>query len=203
MISWAITVCNEHKELKRLLSQLEQVPVTDEIVVVTDEHNTTDEVLNVLDEFPTVDVYSHSLNGDFSTHKNFLKSKCTCDYIFQVDADEYLNDFLLEHIHLILKENDAIDAFVVPRINTVSNITKSDIYEWGWKLNENNWINFPDYQWRIFKNDPRIKWVNKVHEIVVGYTLYAALPAEPEYCLYHPKDINRQRAQNEFYRTLE
>ena len=63
-------------------------------------------------------------------------------------------------------------------------------------------INWCDYQTRIVKNTPSIKWKNKVHEILEGYKQYAALPAEDEFCLLHPKTIERQEKQNSFYNTI-
>ena len=61
---------------------------------------------------------------------------------------------------------------------------------------------FPDYQWRIYKNVSYISWVNKVHEHLVGFKTYAPLPAEPEFCLLHHKNIEKQEKQNKFYNSL-
>ncbi len=63
-------------------------------------------------------------------------------------------------------------------------------------------INFPDYQMRIIANKPDIKWKNNVHEIIVGHKTYGVLPATKEYCLYHPKKIDRQERQNNLYSTI-
>jgi len=63
-------------------------------------------------------------------------------------------------------------------------------------------INFPDLQTRITRNDPKIKWVGKVHEVLSGFDKYATLPLEEEYCLYHVKDIKKQESQNQFYSTI-
>ena len=41
--------------------------------------------------------------------------------------------------------------------------------KWQWKVNEQGWVNWPDYQWRIWKNIKRIKWKNKVHEVLEGH----------------------------------
>ena len=50
-ISYAITVCDEHEELDRLLSFLiENIREEDEILVQCDENNTTSEVLKVLNK---------------------------------------------------------------------------------------------------------------------------------------------------------
>ena len=69
-------------------------------------------------------------------------------------------------------------------------------------MSDKGWINYPDYQTRILKNSPEIKWHNKVHEVIKGYKKFATLPTNPEYSLWHPKEITRQEAQNNFYNTL-
>jgi hypothetical protein len=141
------------------------------------------------------------LNKDFASFKNNLSKYCTKDYIFQIDADEYPHLYLIESLPQILEYNP-IDAILVPRINTVGGLTAQHIGQWGWNVNENGWVNFPDYQWRIWKNNKKIKWINKVHERLDGFQTYSPLPQMEEYCLYHPKDIKRQEKQNQFYNTL-
>ena len=74
--------------------------------------------------------------------------------------------------------------------------------QWGWNVNEHGWINWPDYQWRIWKNKPEIKWINKVHERLDGFLSYASIPADESLALRHPKTIDRQIKQNEYYNTL-
>ena len=63
-------------------------------------------------------------------------------------------------------------------------------------------INFPDYQARIYKNDPKIKWEGKVHETITGYETIAELPTEEYLCLLHHKSISKQEQQNKLYETL-
>jgi hypothetical protein len=41
-----------------------------------------------------------------------------------------------------------------------------------------------------------------VHERITGFKTQAPLPAEEEWSLYHIKDIERQRMQNDFYSTI-
>ena len=90
----------------------------------------------------------------------------------------------------------------MPRVNTVEGLTQEHIDKWRWNLNEDGWVNWPDYQWRIWKNKPEIKWKNKVHEVLDGFKTYAPLPAQEELALYHPKEIERQEKQNAYYDTL-
>ena len=63
-------------------------------------------------------------------------------------------------------------------------------------------MNWPDYQWRIWKKKPEIKWRNKVHEVLDGYKTYSPLPAQEELALYHAKEIKKQEKQNKYYETI-
>jgi glycosyltransferase involved in cell wall biosynthesis len=202
MISIAITVCNEHEELETLLDYLSDRALSPEyeIVVQIDKDNHTDDVISVI-VGRGIKHWFHPLNKDFASYKNELANHCEGKYIFQIDADELPSVELLDILPSILESNPEVDVYLVPRINTVSGITEEHILKWGWRY-ENDRVNFPDYQWRIYRNDKSIKWKNKVHEVLEGYKQYAALPPEDEFCLIHPKTIKRQEKQNEFYNTI-
>jgi glycosyltransferase involved in cell wall biosynthesis len=200
-ISYAITACNEHTELDRLLEQLsKEIPSTDEIIVQLDSENFTQEVEKVVEKYHNITRIYYSLNSDFATFKNNLKKHCIKDYIFFIDADEYLSDTLLLNISQILEINDTVDIFAIPRINTVEGLTQEHIQKWGWSVNQDGWVNYPDFQTRILKNIPEINWINKVHERLVGAKTIVPLPEG--YDLIHPKTIERQEKQNNYYNTL-
>jgi len=200
-ISYAITACNEHTELERLLNQLStNISSEDEIIVQLDSENFTQEVERVVEKYSKTTRIYFALSGDFATFKNNIKKHCTKEYIFFIDADEYLSEELIENLKEILEQNIHTQLFLIPRINTVEGLTPEHIQKWRWNVNDKGWVNFPDYQTRIVKNEPEINWENKVHERLVGFKLYASLP--DEYCLIHPKDIKRQERQNDFYSKL-
>tara|TARA_R100000664_G_C2741677_1_gene130056 strand:- start:187 stop:816 length:630 start_codon:yes stop_codon:yes gene_type:complete len=207
-ISYAITVCNEHKEIERLLTFLfEHKRKEDQVIVQMDKDSMTDEVINVCERFENrpFDEYrliEASLNKNFATYKNNLNENCDGNWIFQIDADEIPSEYLLEALPFILEANEDTEAFWVPRVNTVAGITDEHITKWGWKLNEDGWVNFPDWQMRIYRNKPEIYWIKPVHEQLKGFTKFANLPAEEKYALYHPKNIGRQEKQNAFYETI-
>ena len=200
-ISYAITACNEHVELERLLDQLSSSIRDEDEIVVQMDFTATDEVKDVVNKYKLMS-YFHPLNGDFATFKNNLSSLCTKDYIFQIDADEYPHPELIPLLPSILEANDDTDVFLVPRINTVEGLTEQHIKQWGWNVDHHNRVNFPDYQWRVWRNVSTIKWINKVHERLDGFGMYTNFPPLEEMCLYHPKDIKRQEKQNQFYNTL-
>jgi hypothetical protein len=99
-------------------------------------------------------------------------------------------------------EANQVDVIRVPRINTVKGMNQDHMQQWGWAVNEHGWINFPDYQWRIYRNATHIKWENKVHEILTGYETISHLPTDSEWCLIHEKTIERQIKQNNYYKNL-
>ena len=208
-ISFAITAYNEHEELKVLLNQLEQIAKSEDEIVIQLDSKATPEVLSLVDQFITKDFdftvkkCIFDLNNHFADFKNNLKSYCTKDWVFQIDADETLSETFSRVIHEVLDANDGIDLIAVPRVNIVKGLEQSDIIQWHWQVNSQGWVNWPDPQHRIFRNKPEVKWVNKVHEKIVGWKTYAELPSEDDsYALYHIKDIDRQRQQNEFYSKI-
>ena len=203
-ISYAIPVCNEYKEIEYLLQYLiKHVREGDEIIVQCDEGNTTLEVYKVLNKCADrVKIIEYPLNNDFAAFKNNLKDNCEGDYIFQIDADEYPEEYLMSTIGWFIENNPNIDIFWVPRINKVNGLTQKHIEKWGWRVDPKGRINFPDYQCRILKNTPSIKWKNKVHEVLTGHKTESHIPANDEFCIHHIKDIERQEQQNEFYNTL-
>ena len=208
-ISYAIPVCNEIQELQSITKYLlKKKSKEDEIVILVDESNHTQEVKDYVEILAeecadqNVSRSYHSLNGDFASHKNYLNSCCTGDWIFQLDADEFPDDYLMQMLPAIIASNPGLDAYWVPRINTVYGITQEHIDKWGWQISHGDRINFPDYQLRLYKNTPEIKWTKKVHEQLVGYKKFGQLPVNDEYCIHHPKSIERQEQQNEFYEKI-
>jgi glycosyltransferase involved in cell wall biosynthesis len=208
-ISYCITACNEHEELSKLLHILKQkINPEDEIVIQVDSINVTNEVLNIAEQTVSsasnVKLVKFPLNKDFAYFKNNANTYCTKDFIFQIDADEFPDDVLLENIHTIIESNDQVDLFVVPRKNTVKGLTQEHIQKWRWQVNENGLVNWPDYQTRLYKRNRDIRWQRKVHEYISGYKRMSYLPdiEDMNLCLHHPKTIERQEKQNKFYETI-
>lgn len=205
-ITYAITVCNEFIEIQRLVGfLLQHKRQQDNIVILYDEANGDPEVESFL--------RTHSVNNEFAWYKgkfdrhfanwkNKLTSLCSGDYIFNIDADEIPHEKLMELLPEILEENIECDVIMVPRVNTVKGLTQEHIQKWGWRVDEKGWVNWPDEQWRIYKNKPEIKWVNKVHERLEGFKVWTHLPIIEEFALYHPKTISKQEKQNNLYNTI-
>lgn len=204
-ISFAITVCNEIEEIKKLLPFiLKNKRVNDEIVILYDEKNGDPKVLEYLLPFnikPNVQTWRGLWwNNNFADWKNKLNEYCEGDYIYQIDADEMISEYMVKNLHEILELNKEVDLIHVPRINTVDGLTEEHIKKWGWNVNEKGYVNFPDYQGRIYRK--KMTWYGKVHERIIGGQKFATLPTDEEYCILHHKEIKRQEKQNNFYNTL-
>ena len=204
-VCYKILTHNETDSLEKLLDFLfENIKEKDHIIVVDDYSDApTRKILSKYAESNQYDYFQNNLDGDFSKQHNYANSliRKEFDYIFCIDADEIPNKWLIENIHEILESND-VDLIWLPRVNTVEGITEEHIQRWGWRVNEQGWVNFPDYQGRIYRNDKSIYWVNPVHEVVEGAKKVSHFPPQEEFCLYHPKDIERQEKQNELYENI-
>ena len=205
-ISYGITVHNEHEELNKLLEVLvHKTDPEDEIVICVDGND--EKVQEVIaswvqqyghDDMKTIIVYNRKLDGNFADHKNSVIEKSSGDYIFHIDADEYPHEILLKQLKQILEIND-VDLIWIPRVNTIDGMTEEHIKRWGWRVTENKWVNYPDYQARVFKNHKDIRWTRPLHEHIIGCKTYAHLPPHEELSLYHPKTIQKQEQQNLYY----
>ena len=204
-ISYAITVCNELEEIQELIKfLLEYKRDDDEIVVTYDSNNGSEVVLDYL-KYSSVhgqfNWHPFIFDNNFSTLKNYTKKNCSGDYVFHIDADEIPHENLVGILPETLETND-VDLIWIPRVNTVEGLTQEHINKWRWSVSDKGWINYPDYQARIFRNSPEIRWVRSVHEIIEGAKKYSHLPPVEELGLYHPKTIEKQEKQNALYTTI-
>ena len=203
-ISYGITVHNESEELNKLLEILvHKTQAEDEIVIVQDgDDKKVEEVIsswmNQYLDAKGIYWYTRKLDGNFSDQKNYVIEQCTGDYIFHIDADEYPHDTLLSQLKQILEIND-VDLLWIPRVNTVEGFTDEDVRRWGWKISEQGWVNYPDYQSRVFRNRDDIRWRRPLHEYINGCDTYSHLPPHEALSLYHPKTKEKQEEQNKFY----
>ncbi len=204
-ISYSILTHNETDSLLELIHFLMEYKDEEDEIVILDDYSDNPKTKEILDS--AVSIYEikfeqRHLLKDYAGQKNHLTRMCSGDYIVNIDADELPNKWLMKNLKSILEANPTIDLYWVPRVNTVEGITQEHIQQWGWNVNEKGWINWPDYQGRIWRNRPNIVWKNKVHEVLTGYKEHTQLPMEEEFCLYHPKNIDKQEKQNKFYEEI-
>ena len=201
-ISYGITVHNESEELENLLEKLLlSIEEQDEVVICVDgDDKNVKGVIELYSIDSRVIHYNRKLDGNFSDQKNSVIEKSSGDYIFHIDADEYPHETLLSQLKQILEIND-VDLLWIPRVNTIEGMEEHHIQKWGWRITENNWVNYPDYQARVFRNREDIRWTRPLHEYISGCDTYSHLPPHESLSLYHPKTIQKQEQQNLFYNS--
>ena len=200
-ISYSILTHNETNSLEELLKFLIKRKQPEDEIVILDDYSDDEKTKAILDFYVSAhDIVFEQRNllGDFASQKNYLKGMCSGDYSFNLDADELVTHWFMKDIHELLEGNE-VDLIYVPRINTVEGLTEQHIKAWHWQVNEKGWVNYPDWQGRIFRNRPNIRWEKPVHEQLTGFQTYAHLPMEQKYSIVHPKTIEKQEQQNKKY----
>ena len=203
-ISYSILCHNEDEMFEKLLHTLISYKEPQDEIVVLDNYSDNEKTRAILDYYSStcdIKLDQRNLLKDFASQKNYLKNMCTGDYSFNLDPDEMISHWFMKDIHEILEGNE-VDLIFVPRINTVEGITEQHCRMYGYTMDEKGWINYPDWQGRIFRNRPNIRWEKPVHEQIVGFQTYAHLPMEQKYSIVHPKTIDRQMKQNQKYSEI-
>ena len=203
-ISYLVTCKNEGHQLKNLIDVLLKHIDNNEIIIINDfsSDETTCNLLHIyknLSHTINIKVYDHVLNNNYSEHKNYGKSLCNGEYIFQIDADELPSEILLTNLYEIIMANESIELIWIPRINDFKGVTPQIATQWGWRLTayENRYIvNWPDPQGRLFKNLSHLRWERRLHEKIEGAKSFAYLPPDFDLGLYHGKTIEKQIETN-------
>lgn len=202
LVSYLITSHNETNSLEKLLSTLIKFKGDAHEIVLIDDYSDNLETISIIQKYKLdIRIYYRKLDCDYGTHKNFGIEQCMGKWIFQLDADEYPTNVLLDNIDEILKLNDNTDVIWLPRLNIFNGVTDVDIKMWGWQYKD-GLINFPDYQSRIFKNVSNIRYKRRLHEKVEGYKSYMFIPPQKDIAIIHEKTIEKQRETNLNYNKL-
>lgn len=179
-ISLCMISLNEEAFIGRALKNVS--PYVDEIIVV--DGGSTDKTVKIAKEFGARVFYKKWAN-DFAKQRNYSLKKATKDWILVMDCDEYYEKKLLADLIYLTKNNLDLDVFLFARKNYIDG-----------KLTEN----YPDRQFRFFKNNRKIKYVYKVHEVPIGWRRVAFIS---DYHIIHRKTSVRQNQQNHYYEGLE
>jgi glycosyltransferase involved in cell wall biosynthesis len=202
-ISYAILTHNEGEYVEKLLSFLTTHKRSIDEVVVVDDYSDDDLTKSILDKYKDfITLGYRTFDGDH-TQKNYLNSLCTGDYILQLDADELISKKFIDMLPELLEMNNETDLFIMPRINTVEGLTPEYIEKWRWNVNEKGWVNFPDWQMRLYRNCDWVKWDGLLHSKIEGHKTFVSLPTDELFCILHPKQLERQVVQNDLYDKIE
>ena len=137
-LTYNIGVHNELVELTELLEfLLPRIDEEDEVLIQCDSDSVTKEVSQFVKIQEKLDkrikVIEFPLNNDFASFKNNMIKYAGGDFCFNLDPDEKPSEYLLYYVKQVI-ENNNVDVFFIPRINTVDGLTSAHIHKWGWRI---------------------------------------------------------------------
>lgn len=202
-LSYLVTTHNEDVSLDKLLSKLTSNLKSNHEIVVLDDYSNNVETLNIFEKYNSfINLHKRKLERNYGEHKNYGIDLCEGSYIFQLDGDEYPTKLLLENIDLIIEQNKNSEVMWLPRINIFDGVTEKDAIKWGWNLKYKGYVNFPDYQSRIFAKLPHIRYKRRLHEKVEGFKSHTFIPPQEDYAIVHEKSIEKQIETNLKYNEM-
>lgn len=148
-ISQCMIVKNEEKNIVQALSWGKGI-VTEQIVVDT---GSTDRTVEIAEEMGAK-VYHFAWINDFSAAKNFAISKARYGWIAFLDADEYFPE---QDAKKLLPLLEKLQPYACDGVET----------DWI-HLNNEGKVMSVDAQIRIFRNQPDLRYVRKIHEHLVA-----------------------------------
>ena len=194
-ITYSIQVCNESRELYSLINfLLKVIDEEDNIQVIIDSLHKTDKVDKVIEHFnDKISVFERPFD-------TFYKNSCyhgevaTGEYTFLIDADEMPQEKLITNLKNMIKETGA-EIISIPRINIHPGMTQSHIDRYKFDVNKVGWINWPDYQGRLYKNCEYITWTDELHTRLTGSKKIRGIDDRPELALWHIKSMEKQESR--------
>jgi len=182
-VSPTISCCMIVKDEEAFLEQcLESVKdYVDEIIIV--DTGSQDRTMEIARRY-TDKVYSHPWEGSFSKARNQALTYASCDWIFQIDADEELLPDSGPKLRQAVREAGKADAILVNIIST---------YSKGAKKARHNFE-------RLFRNNGVIHYEGIVHNRVEGASCIRASKIE---LMHYGYDVEEKKAHEKFLRTTE
>lgn len=150
-VSVCMIVKNESKVLKRCLDSLDGL--YDELVILdTGSSDNTKEIAYTY----TDKVYDFTWVNDFSKARNAAFERCSCDYIYSVDADEVLDE---ENRQKFLMLKQCLDPEIeIVQMYYTNQLENGTVYNFDKELRP-----------KLFKRQRKFTWIEPVHETIREY----------------------------------
>jgi glycosyltransferase involved in cell wall biosynthesis len=180
-LSVVLIAFNEGHHIAKCLKAAQAV--ADEIIVI--DSGSTDNTVDVC-KAHGARVITHPWSG-YSAQKNFGNNQTTFDWILSLDADEVLNETLIQSI-LKWKHTPQPACF-----KRMTNYCGTFIKHGGW---------YPDTKVRLF-NMQETKWEGTIHEALRGLTKENTFLLEGDCLHYSYYSIEQHYAQAEKFTTIQ
>jgi len=180
-LSVVLITFNEGHHIAKCLKAVQAV--ADEIVVI--DSGSTDDTIEVCKEYGAR-VINLTWSG-YSAQKNFGNNQTSLDWILSIDADEVLNETLIQSI-LKWKRNPQAACF-----KRMTNYCGTFIKHGGW---------YPDVKVRLF-NKQETQWEGTIHEVLRGLSKENTFLLEGDCLHYSYYSVQQHYAQAEKFTTIQ
>lgn len=136
---------NEEKTIEKVVANAQKC--ADKVLIV--DSGSTDKTVEFGESTGAKVVY-RAWDNDFSAQRNFALQYVKTTWVLYLDADEFLDDKLIDSIKIALVKNENKQYSMLRRIHAFGFEYKHGIFK-------------PDEVIRMFKTDS-VHWENKVHE---------------------------------------
>ena len=180
-LSVVLITFNEGHHIAKCLKAVQAV--ADEIVVI--DSGSTDDTIEVCKAYGAR-VINLAWSG-YSAQKNFGNNQTSLDWILSIDADEVLNETLIQSI-LKWKRNPQAACF-----KRMTNYCGTFIKHGGW---------YPDVKVRLF-NKQETQWEGTIHEVLRGLSKENTFLLEGDCLHYSYYSVQQHYAQAEKFTTIQ
>jgi glycosyltransferase involved in cell wall biosynthesis len=178
-ISLCMIVKNEEEFLERCLKSI--CDFVDEIIIV--DTGSTDGTIAIAERF-TDKIYHHPWQKSFSIARNQALQYATCDWVFQIDADEELVQGGGVHLRNAVNSSGNADIIFIGILSS---------YSKGSKMASHNFE-------RLFRNNGIIHYEGDVHNRIVGGSRPVFSSVQ---LIHHGYDVSKDKFEAKFKRTTD
>jgi len=180
-VSGCLITLNEQEYIGRCLDNF--IELVDEVIIV--DGGSTDRTLEIARGYPDVKIIHHPMPHDFSQQRNVYLREAGFEWILSIDADEVFEPALRSALPHLTGEKE-FSSYWFPR--------KAFYKDTRHYLTSHN--SYPDYQPRLFRNQPGVRYEGRIHEKPYGMRGNQGMILDINilhHCFLKPEDEIRER----------
>ena len=182
-ISAVIIACNEQKHIQQCIESI--LAITEDIILI--DSGSVDKTVSIAEK-AGARVFHMPWEG-YGANKNFGNSKAKHDWILSIDADEILDNDLIQCIKSLDKDSNTIY-----KIKSLVNYNGKWIHHCGW---------YPAWKLRFFDKS-KAKWnLDPVHEALVYSPEISLLELDGKLLHYSYNSVEDHKAKSTKYGKLK
>jgi glycosyltransferase involved in cell wall biosynthesis len=157
-VSAALIVKDEERCIQRCIESIQHA--VDEIIIV--DTGSTDNTLELIGQYPHIRLFHYKWSNDFAAARNEVLKYVNTDWVYFIDADQYLHP---NDVHAVREATGLLDDIAIPAAYMIG------------EIHSNLKADTADYTaTRLFAMRHGIRYWGKVHEHVGGPNSLLSMP---------------------------